>query len=254
MKFISTAFFFIVFFAFSALHSSVFGRMAPDSYCPVTPEELAESDVSTEYKGETIYFCCKSCVRDFNKDPESYLGSQEVEAHSHGGDDHTVADENPSDAGHSEMSEAAHDHSAHEETTNPFIALMGKLHVVVIHFPIALIPFAALLQMGWVFTRKQELRKMASLAYCSGTLAAFFAAAMGWVAASQSSYPSLASTLEYHRWLGTSLALLAVAGSFVVIRNRSSFFATTIYLALALLVLVTAHFGGSLIYGPGYFM
>jgi len=28
----------------------------------------------TEYKGKTYYFCSPGCKRDFDKDPEKYLG------------------------------------------------------------------------------------------------------------------------------------------------------------------------------------
>ena len=30
-------------------------------------------DVYTDYNGRRVYFCCKSCVPSFSKDPETYL-------------------------------------------------------------------------------------------------------------------------------------------------------------------------------------
>ncbi len=41
--------------------------------CPVSGEELENHDVSIALPGRNIYFCCKSCVKKFNKDTEGYL-------------------------------------------------------------------------------------------------------------------------------------------------------------------------------------
>ncbi len=36
----------------------------------------------SEYKGQTYYFCCPGCKRDFDKDPEKYL-RQGAATHQH---------------------------------------------------------------------------------------------------------------------------------------------------------------------------
>lgn len=41
---------------------------------------------SSEYKGTTYYFCAPGCKRQFDKDPERYLG-QAVSEGRHGGDE-----------------------------------------------------------------------------------------------------------------------------------------------------------------------
>jgi YHS domain-containing protein len=35
----------------------------------------------SEYKGQTYYFCSKGCKRDFDKDPEKYIGKEEQTKH-----------------------------------------------------------------------------------------------------------------------------------------------------------------------------
>jgi len=47
----------------------------PIDTCSVSGEKLGEmgKPFVTEYKGREIKFCCKSCVKDFNKDPEKYV-------------------------------------------------------------------------------------------------------------------------------------------------------------------------------------
>ena len=44
--------------------------------CPVSGTGLAASDEApqVDYRGKTYYFCCSSCRRAFEKDPEKYLG------------------------------------------------------------------------------------------------------------------------------------------------------------------------------------
>lgn len=43
-------------------------------YCPVSGDLLEDRDVSARVPGRTIYFCCKKCVKTFNKNQKKYLG------------------------------------------------------------------------------------------------------------------------------------------------------------------------------------
>ncbi|MDP4624653.1 MAG: hypothetical protein NWT08_05875 [Akkermansiaceae bacterium] len=51
-----------------------------DSYplttCPVSGEKLGEmgDPYVIEHEGTTVKLCCKSCIKDFNKDPDKYIG------------------------------------------------------------------------------------------------------------------------------------------------------------------------------------
>lgn len=242
-----------IFLAFGAL-----ADVAPkNEYCPVTPSDRSEADIHTEYKGETIYFCCKSCLRDFNKDPESYLANLATtsEGADHGEHEHASASsQGHGSTGESEHGDSDHDHSDHGDSgSKPIISLLGKLHVLAVHFPVALIPFAALLAILGSLFGKSSFSQMADISIFTGTLAAVVAAAMGWIAASQSSYPeNLSQILEYHRWLGTSVAILTVLVSGFVVYRPKNRYRIPLYAALAILVFTAGHFGGSLIYGPDY--
>ena len=35
----------------------------------------------SEYKGQTYYFCSMGCKRDFDKDPEKYVGKEQQTMH-----------------------------------------------------------------------------------------------------------------------------------------------------------------------------
>lgn len=48
----------------------------PLNFCVVSDEKFEGSDmkpVEMVYEGQTMKFCCKSCVKDFKKDPKKYL-------------------------------------------------------------------------------------------------------------------------------------------------------------------------------------
>ncbi len=52
--------------------------------CPVSGEKLGEGDmgkpVAIQYKGRTVQFCCKMCVKKFESDPAKYLAHLPGEA------------------------------------------------------------------------------------------------------------------------------------------------------------------------------
>jgi uncharacterized membrane protein/mono/diheme cytochrome c family protein len=145
-------------------------------------------------------------------------------------------------------------------------ALLGRLHPVIVHFPIALIMVAALgegagfvaRRRGWT-DRASGLTVTARGALIVGSLGAVAAALVGWIAGAQSHFTGEpAAYLMLHRWLGTSVAVLAAGLGVWAWRDYShappvSHLAFTITLALcALLVGLVGHLGGSLIYGIGW--
>jgi len=47
--------------------------------CPVTGEKLTSKDVSGEFFGRTVYFCCGDCLDSVKKSPELYLKKTQQE-------------------------------------------------------------------------------------------------------------------------------------------------------------------------------
>ena len=45
--------------------------------CPVSGDALKNHNVFVELAGRKIYFCCKDCIEDFNKDPAKALKALE---------------------------------------------------------------------------------------------------------------------------------------------------------------------------------
>ena len=55
----------------------------PLTKCVVSDEKFEGSDMKPHefvYQGQTIKLCCKSCLKDFNKEPAKYLKKIEEEA------------------------------------------------------------------------------------------------------------------------------------------------------------------------------
>ncbi len=220
--------------------------------CPVMPEEEIDPEIFTEYQGKKVYLCCKKCLRKFTQNPEAYAAnlasSSEIE---------------PLEKSHSSSSsEVENDDKSHEENLkgSHLLRFAGKFHPVSVHFPIALILTAAFIELLAWRTRKSFFRDSARLLVFLASLGTIFAVALGWAAGAFASYPGeLESVLSIHRWLGTSTGVLIVFTSiFSELYHRKeqnkyqAIYRTALFIS-AILVMITGHLGGTLIYGVDYF-
>jgi uncharacterized membrane protein/mono/diheme cytochrome c family protein len=136
------------------------------------------------------------------------------------------------------------------------LAKLGRLHVVVVHFPIALFIAAAAAEM-W-FSRRDTARPRPEVRFCVslGATGAVAAAILGWMLA-RSGYGSEAPlTLQWHRWTGTATAVYAIVTAlFSEVQERrgvrSSWFRAWLLVG-AILVTVAGHLGGSLVHGEDF--
>ena len=56
--------------------------MAMDPVCKMEVDE-ATAEWTSEYKGQTYYFCAPGCKASFDKDPEKYLSGEADHGHHH---------------------------------------------------------------------------------------------------------------------------------------------------------------------------
>jgi YHS domain-containing protein len=49
--------------------------MAKDPVCGMDVDEKT-APAKSEYKGKTYYFCASGCKREFDKDPEKFVGEK----------------------------------------------------------------------------------------------------------------------------------------------------------------------------------
>ena len=127
-----------------------------------------------------------------------------------------------------------------------------------VHLPIAFLTLAAFAELaGWVLKRDDWLR-FARAVFVFGAFSSFAAAGLGWLAASGADYSGdLGQYLEWHRGWGTSVSITALLGLLSLWGSRSGLvWGQPLYrlsvFVLGIIVPITAHLGGSLIYGPNY--
>jgi mono/diheme cytochrome c family protein/uncharacterized membrane protein len=130
----------------------------------------------------------------------------------------------------------------------------GKFHLLLLHFPIALLVTAAAGEL-WASARgRPEPGPTMRFCVVGGAATAVVAAALGWAYAASSSGAGAPEALAWHRWVGTAAAAWSVATAFVVehdarrgTRNRN--LQQLMVLLGALLIGAAGHFGGTLVHG-----
>jgi len=139
------------------------------------------------------------------------------------------------------------------------MALIGRLHPVLVHFPIALIVAAFGCELASMATHGREWHAAAVANLRIGAAFAVGSAVAGWIFA-WSPIVEASASLEWHRWAGACATLAAIdavsahlahsAGD----RSSSSIWIYRAALAVAaLLVGVTGHLGGVLVWGAHFF-
>ncbi|HSU65767.1 MAG TPA: hypothetical protein VLJ39_02745 [Tepidisphaeraceae bacterium] len=138
------------------------------------------------------------------------------------------------------------------------LRMIGKLHVLIIHFPIALLAAAAIAESWRIWTGRKGQSPVVRFCVLTGAAAAIVAAAVGWIHASYGGFGADSSqALMLHRWLGTAAGIGAVvtaaACEWDVLRERRTVLFRGILFASAAMVGAAGHFGGMLVYGADFF-
>jgi uncharacterized membrane protein len=136
------------------------------------------------------------------------------------------------------------------------MAFIGRLHPLLVHFPIALVIVAAAAEGAAIVTGDAGWRTVAVRNLRAGAAFALLAAIAGWRLAVD---PGLEASplLEWHRWLGTIGAGLTFAAALVAsgAAGRSALERWSYRVALftaGTLVAVTGHLGGLLVWGANF--
>ena len=99
------------------------------------------------------------------------------------------------------------------------VSWLGRLHTMVIHFPIAMIIGALAVELFGLWRRNASYQEAARVMLIVGSLGAIVAAFLGWFAGGF--YLSDRNpVLMTHRWLGTTLAALSVVLVYLAFRAR----------------------------------
>lgn len=134
--------------------------------------------------------------------------------------------------------------------------LVGRLHPLIVHFPIALIVVAAVLELFTFRKFNSKIRPGIFMLAVIGAVSALLAAPMGWLLASHEG--TSGEILELHKWIGIGTAVLSVIllaflpfgkrelKAFQIKGFRLTLFVTAIGVSLA------GHFGGALTHGENF--
>ena len=137
------------------------------------------------------------------------------------------------------------------------MSFIGKLHPLLVHFPIALVLAAAAGELVVIAMPRQSWRTVAVANIRAGAAMGVVTAITGWLFAS-SPLVDASPSLEWHRWVGMAGAAGAIGAALLSLRlhvpSRSSAFVYRLTLfATALLVAITGHLGGTLVWGARFF-
>jgi hypothetical protein len=130
-----------------------------------------------------------------------------------------------------------------------WLALFGRMHVVVIHFPIALLLMAALGEI-WGRVRGRPAAWTSATLIC-GAMGAAVSMTLGWMLVMFDGYDG-SVTLTLHQYLGTATAIFAVGTAAVYwkfAREEARWWTTSLIILTAAMVAVTGHLGGTLVHG-----
>jgi len=134
---------------------------------------------------------------------------------------------------------------------------MGKFHLLLLHFPIALIIVAGMGE-GWsIWQRNRTPSDKIRFCLWLGALAAIPTAILGWLFAADGNGASSPQLLAAHRWLGTIAAIWLVitvaCAEWDSRRGRRSLLVRCMLIIGIVIIALTAHLGGLLDRGEDFF-
>ncbi len=241
--------------------------------CPGMPDTEVDPSITLLFEGHTIGFCCNMCRADFQYAPEEFVQNiAEDIAAAEAARAAPAGSASGADAAPAGRAPDGRNASAADESTadEAFLPLwVGKLHVIVIHFPLALLVAAAVAE--WRSRRRgtAEPSPIATFCLAGGASMALIAAFTGWTRAESFTSP-LVDELFLHRWLGVSVMSLSLLAWVLARRARGGGarggearggvtqggralggYRLCLY-ACAVATLATGHFGGTLVFGKGF--
>jgi uncharacterized membrane protein/mono/diheme cytochrome c family protein len=154
------------------------------------------------------------------------------------------------------MIATAQDAGGENNSSSWVSTFLGRLHPLAVHFPVALILFAALLELLSLRKFQSTLRPGISISLAIGMVSAIIAAILGLLLSNTGDYGG--EILTIHQWTGIGTSLIGVIAYVLLKRTQRhpSRAAIKLYRGFlfiaALSVSVSGHFGASLTHGEDY--
>ena len=129
--------------------------------------------------------------------------------------------------------------------------VLGRLHPVAAHFPIALLLAAAIAELMLLVRPSTGLEVTSRFLIAGGAAGAVVAALLGWIAAGWR-LTDRSETLAIHRWNGTAIAALAIVATWLAFRSESRTALRAVLLVLAIAIAAQGYLGGEMVFGPNH--
>ena len=137
---------------------------------------------------------------------------------------------------------------------SPWLGVFGNLHPATVHFPIALISVAALLESVQILRKRAEPAPGTRVLTALGAVGACFASLFGWLLEEYSG--TAGDTFDFHKYIGLGSTAVAVAAGLLCIKAtccKGSLIALRVTLILgAGLVGAAGYLGGELVFGKNH--
>ena len=133
---------------------------------------------------------------------------------------------------------------------------LGRLHPLVVHFPIALLIVALILELFTLNKKNQELRAGINLLLIFGALGATISVVFGLLLKTQDEYSG--SLITIHQWSGIATAILAAATVtlhvYIISQNKKALLKSyrAVLIFTVLNVAVAGHYGAALTHGADF--
>jgi uncharacterized membrane protein len=133
---------------------------------------------------------------------------------------------------------------------------LGRLHPLIVHFPIGLLIIALVLELFTINGKYRELRSAINIVLIVGALASVLAVVLGWFLEQQDEYSG--DVLAVHKWAGITTAIFATSTVLlhrhILSNNRPRLLKVyrAILITTVSCVTVAGHFGASLTHGPDF--
>ncbi len=245
-----------------------------NEWCPVMKDEKIDPAMTVEYRGKTVAFCCDTCVKKFKANPAKYEktpspvagavsatvgGPERRTGHDHSGSG-SLGDGR--DSALAALPDSAdqhgHDHGT-QESDDERELILGRLHPIVIHFPIAGMPLAMLGFLVWVRSGREVFARSDVIPLFAATLASIAAVITGNIAHDSMRFSeSLHVVVERHQFVSTTIMVIAIFLSIIRLWRWNGLIGKWRWMYGGGLAIVcallgyTGFLGGSLVFGPSH--
>ncbi|MCB0841212.1 MAG: peptidylprolyl isomerase, partial [Bacteroidetes bacterium] len=137
----------------------------------------------------------------------------------------------------------------HKVSLPVWVSPFGRMHPLVLHFPIALLVLVGLMQVFRKEFESESFYKIQSFILLISAFSASVAALMGFFLAQEDGYSG--ELLLWHKWTGVGVSLLSYILLLYQNNKRQIIFNTGLVLCLILLIFA-GHFGASLTHGEDF--